>query len=135
MKTTPVLLLVLAVPALADGPPPPSWDIERIHDFAALTLSEVSRLDGRRALFCIRLNSEADSEAGRIICDCLGKDGIERTVWFCDGQQVVDDQEDMIVEATLRLVYLKPWTTPDGMRFEAYTEYRLEDARRCSIQR
>jgi hypothetical protein len=48
---------------------------------------------------------------------------------WTDGQysgchEVEDDQEEMIVEATLRIVRLKPWVAPDGMRFGAFTEYR-----------
>ena len=76
-------------------------------------------------------NSETYDEAGKVVYDCLGEDGIDRTVWFNGGQEIEDDAGEMIVEATFRFVHLGPWTAPDGMKFEAFTEYRLEDARRC----
>jgi hypothetical protein len=131
MRNSAALLLILATSALADGPPMMSGEMERIHDFASVSLSEALRLHGRRALFRIKLNEESDSEAGRIVYDCVGIDGTDRTVWFISGYEVVDDREEMIVEATLRIVHTEPWTAPDGMRFEAFTGYWLEDARRC----
>src|SRR5262245_8165833 len=134
MRNSAALLLLLAASALADGPPPPSGEVACIHDFATVSRSEAFHLNGRRTLFRIKLNTEADSEAGRLVYDCVGKDGTDRTVWFISGYEVEDDQEEMIVEATLRIVYKKPWTAPDGMRFEAFTGYWLEDARRCSFR-
>jgi len=131
MKNTTALLLALATSALADAPPPPSGETERIHDFASVSLSEASHLHGRRALFRIKLNKEADSEAGRLVYDCVGKDDTDRTVWFISGYEVADEWEEMIVEATLRVVHREPWTAPDGMRLEAFIGYWLEDARRC----
>jgi hypothetical protein len=130
MKNATALLLTLSASALADGPLP-SGKVERIHDFATVCRSEAFHLNGRRALFRIQLNTEADSEAGRLVYDCVGKDGTNRAVWFISGQEVEDDQKEMIVEATLRIVHREPWTAPDGMRFEAFTGYWLEDARRC----
>ena len=131
MKNATVLLLTISASALAEGPPPPSGEVARIHDFATVCRSEAFHLNGRRALLRIKLNTEADSEAGRLVYDCVGKDGTDRTVWFISGHEVEDDQEEMIVEATLRIVHKKPWTAPDGMRFGAFTGYWLEDARRC----
>jgi hypothetical protein len=125
-----LFLLLTSLPVLTDVPPPPSGEIERVHDFARLDRSEATQLHGRRATFRIRLNSEADSEAGKVVYDCLGEDGIDRTVWFINGLEVEDDANEMIVEATLRIAHFEPWVAPDGMKFEAFTEYRLEDARR-----
>jgi hypothetical protein len=131
MKPTPALfLLLVAVPALADVPPSPVGEIERVHDFARLDRDEAAQLHGQPAKFRIRLNSEADSEAGKVVYDCVDEDGIDRTVWFINGQQVEGDACEMIVEATFRFVRLAAWTAPDGMKFPAHTEYRLEDARR-----
>ena len=131
MKNATALLLMLSASAFADGPPLPSSKMEYIHDFATVCRSEAFHLNGRRARFRIKLNTEADSEAGRLVYDCVGKDGTDRTVWFISGQEVEDDQEEMIVEATLRIVHRAPWTAPDGTRFEGFTGYWLEDARRC----
>jgi hypothetical protein len=134
MKNATALLLTLSASALADGPPPTSGEVECIHDFATVCQSEAFHLNGRRARFRIKLNTEADSEAGRLVYDCVGKDGTDRTVWFISSHEVEDDQEEMIVEATLRIVHRAPSASPDGMRFEAFTGYWLEDARRCSFR-
>jgi hypothetical protein len=131
MKVAPAFLLLLAaLPAVADVPLPPSGELERIHEFARLPRSEAAQLHGRRCLFRIRLNSEADSVAGKVMYDCLGEDGIDRGVWFISGHEVENDAREMIVEATFRIAHFKPWLAPDSMKFAAFTEYRLEDARR-----
>jgi hypothetical protein len=132
MKATSALLLLLATaPALADGPPPPSGEMEQVHDFARLPRSEAAQLHGRRCLFRIRLNPAADSEAGKVMYGCVGEEGIDRTVWFVSGQEVEDDAGGMIVEATFLIDHFKAWVAPDGRKFAAFTEYRLLDARRC----
>jgi hypothetical protein len=122
--------LLTALSALADAPRPLCGELERIHDFTHLPRSEAAQLQSRRALFRIRLNSQADSEAGKVVYDCLGEDGIDRGVVFISGQEVEDDAGEMLVEATLRIAHFEPWVARDGMRFPPYTEYRLEDARR-----
>lgn len=105
--------------------------MERVHNFAALSWTEASCLRGRRVTLRIKLNAEADSEAGRLLYDCIGNDSVGRSVRFSSGHEVENDQEEMIVEATLHIVLQGPWTTPDGLRCEGYSEYHLEDARRC----
>jgi hypothetical protein len=104
--------------------------MERIHDFAGVSWRE-GYLHGERARFRIKLNSEADSEELQVVYDDIGKEVVDRTVWFVGGQEIVDDQYEMIEESDVRIFHPGPCVTLVRMRFEEYTEYRLMDARRC----
>jgi hypothetical protein len=81
----------------------------------------------------IRVDWKADDGAGRGVYDCLGEDGIDRVVWFANGKEVEEGVGEMTEEATFLVAHVEPWTAPDGMMFEAFTEYRLLDARRKEV--
>jgi hypothetical protein len=122
MKDAITLLILLAAPALADGPPPPSWEIEQIYNLATLSRSEAFHLNGQRAKFRIKLIDDYEPIAGQYVYPCADDGDIERTAWFGDELELEWNQTELIVEARLRLVHRPPWVAPDGMKFEAYTE-------------
>ena len=88
---------------------------EPVYNLAFLSADELAKLDGKRAMFRIELDSEDDVEnRGFVLYDLKAADGTFRTVWLYRDQEQADD---MVVEATVRVC-----------RHSFCTEYRLEGA-------
>jgi hypothetical protein len=114
-----VLLFWLALAAVGDLGPVPHGK-GRLHDLAALSTADAFRLDGRRGLFRISLDSLPGEYNGFILYDCRSPDAVFRTVRLYPGQEVDDA---MVVEATLHIV-----RHPASGPFPALVEYRLTRA-------
>jgi hypothetical protein len=115
--TLPLLLLIFA-----DGPSTRPA-VGRVHDLATLTPFEAERLQGRRLLYRIALDSTEGDHGDFVLFDCAGNgngaDDVLRSVWLYPGQD--DDVADEItVEAELRSV--RHGAAPG---FAGFVEYRL----------
>jgi hypothetical protein len=102
--------------------------IQRIHDFATLSLAQGSRLQGRPARFRVTLDSRQDTEGGRFFHECESSDASTRSLWLAAAEEV---EEEMVVEAVLEVSHQPGAVLPGGQVVEGYTEYRLLGARRC----
>jgi len=127
----PVLPLLLFLPfgllLIPDGPPRPTARTERTHDFARLTASEAEHLQGKPARFRIVLDSREWEHDGCFVYDCQSADRIRRSVYFARGQDTEEDE--LTVEAILRIIDHAPAVGLDGTQFEGFREYRLTEAR------
>jgi hypothetical protein len=47
------------------------------------------------------------------------------------GEEVGEDEADLLVEGVLRVIRHRPWLAQDGTRFGGFTELRITRARRC----
>jgi hypothetical protein len=129
-----VLLLCLAVvPVPADVPRSDNEEIALTCTPAAYTLATLTReqarqLEGRRAVYrIVRDDSAPDWDGTFDIYGCKGPKEGEPTVWL-RGEEIDDE---MTVSAVLLVIRHKEWISATGTRVEAWTEYRLTDARRC----
>jgi hypothetical protein len=68
-------LVALTAPALADAPSPAGGEAVRVHDFAALTLSDALPLQGHPAHYRVVLDSLPDEAGGYTLYDCLSPVG------------------------------------------------------------
>ena len=93
------------------------------HDFARLTTT--NGLIGKRALYRIVLDSTEGDHDGFILYDCQTQDGTFRCVWLYAGQEFADE---MVVEATLVVLYHPATVGAMGTKFEGFIEYRLTKA-------
>ena len=129
----PVLPLLLFLPfgllLIPEGPPRPTARTERTHDFARLTASEAEGLQGRPGKYRIVLDSREWEHDGCFVYDCQSADRIRRSVYFAPGQDTEEDE--LTVQAVLRIIDHAPAVGADGTRFEGFREYRLTEARRC----
>jgi hypothetical protein len=92
----------------------------RVHDLAALTPRDAYALQGRPALFLVKVDSGEDEHGGFTLYDCVSPDDVLRSAWLYNGREVDDE---MVVEATLRVIH-----HPGKGEFVGFTEYRLERA-------
>src|SRR5262249_9328100 len=92
----------------------------RLHDLATLSSADALRLDGRRGLFRISLDSTEGEYDGFILYDCRSPDAVLRSVRLYPGQE---DDDEMVVETTLRVV-----RHPASGAFPALIESRLTQA-------
>jgi hypothetical protein len=125
-----VLLPLLAVASSHADVPRDSVDatIVRTRDVACLPEETALQRQGRRARYRIELDS-SEWEQGRYVAyDCRTDDMTHKTVWLVPGEEATDEME---VEARLVILRHRGWIAQDGTRFEAFTEWRLMDARRC----
>src|SRR5262245_30913062 len=113
------LLFCLALSPVGDAGPSPGAKA-RLHDLAALSDADALRLDGRRGLFRISLDSLPGESDGFILYDCRSPDAVFRAVRLYPGQEVDDE---MVVEAALHIV-----RHPASGPFPALVEYRLTRA-------
>jgi hypothetical protein len=115
--------------AFANVPAEPSGRMEPIYNLAALSLAELVRMDGRAGLYRVNcVGSLPEEYRGHNLVDFkLNNPHPLGTVWLLPGE-VADD--DMVVQARLRVVHHPAWTDPDGRWFPAVIELRLMDARR-----
>src|SRR5215813_406456 len=105
----------------------PDASAERAHDFAKLTASEAEHLQGKPARYRIVLDSREWEHDGLMVYDCKSIDRIRRSVCFALGQDTEEDE--LTVEAVLRIIDHAPAVGADGMQFEGFREYRLVEAR------
>jgi hypothetical protein len=115
-------LLTLLLSVASPPPPGASSAVAAVPDLARLTPAQAWALDGRRAMFLVELDSAPEEWRGLVLYDCLSPDAVLRSLRLCPGQDVVDD---MVVEATLRVVVHEP-----SGPFVGFVEYRLAGARR-----
>lgn len=116
------ILLLLALPALAlaEGPAAPTADAGYAVPLHRLTEAEARRLDGKRGLWCVRIEAVGWGP-GPMNLLCESPDDVKREVRLRRGQEVERSMllEPMLVEATLHVHSL-----PGGQ----VLEFRLEDA-------
>jgi len=122
-----LLFLPFGLLLIPDGPPRPTARTERTHDFARLTATEAEQLKGKLARFRIVLDSREWEHDGLMVYDCKSVDRIRRSVFFARGQDTEDDE--LTVEAVLRIIDHAPAVGVDGTQFEGFREYRLVEAR------
>jgi hypothetical protein len=77
------------------------------------------------------LDSDSDTHNGSTLYDCLSVDGVLCSLWLLPGEDAEDVGDELVVEATLRVLYHPIFVAQDGTRFEAFTEYRLTGRCRC----
>src|SRR5262245_50344646 len=118
-------LALAALPVSGDAPAPIRFDIARTYDLTNLSPLGAGSLRHQRATFRVALDSSEDLHNGYTIYGCESVDGKLRTVWLVPGVEVDDE---MTVEATLRVIVHAPTVGANGTRFEGFTEYRLMDA-------
>jgi hypothetical protein len=116
---------LVRLPVLTADHPRSISRIAVAHDLARLTASQAELLEGKRAKYWIVLDSLPDYHEGYVLYDCLSRDEIGRTVWF-EGEQNL--AEDMVVEATLRVLHHVASVARNGTPFQGFTEYRLTHA-------
>jgi hypothetical protein len=123
MNRLALVLLLLAATPTPSSAPGTSTSAVAVHDPARLTAVTAWALHGKRALFLIALDSTEGEHDGLILFDCAGpEDDVLRSVRLLPDQEIV---EDMIVEATLRVVIHEP-----RGQFLGFVELRLDRARR-----
>jgi hypothetical protein len=117
------------LPADAPDPSRPDAEPRVVYDLATLPPAEAARLQGRRELYRVRLDSAPAEVGGRLVYevavrepDALG------TVWLPRGQLVEDV---MTVEAELKVLNQRTAVGARGAVFPGFTEYRLLDAVRA----
>ena len=94
-----------------------------VHDLALLTPAKAWALHGQRALFLSALDSTEGEHDGLTPYACAGPDDdVLRSVRLLPEQEIA---EDMVVEATLRVVIHEP-----RGQFLGFVELRLHRARR-----
>jgi hypothetical protein len=97
----------------------------RVYDLATLTEAEARRLEGRRALFRILLDSEP-GERGRFVWyDCVSPDAVYSSVSLYPGEAV---EGTATVAAVFRRIVHPPTVGADGSALDGLTEYRLTQA-------
>jgi hypothetical protein len=87
-----------------------------------LTPHQARRLQGRLATYRVTLATDDDREGEWDVYGCKGAGAVERTLWVPAGHETKDE---MTVKAVLRVIHHKASISPSGMRFPAFTEYRL----------
>ena len=100
---------------------------EQAHDLATLTATEAEQLKGKLARFRIVLDSREWEHDGLMVYDCRSADRIRRSVFFARGQDTEEDE--LTVEAVLRIIDHARAVGLDGTQFEGFREYRLVEAR------
>jgi hypothetical protein len=122
------LLLLAALPALADAPARLDDRVSPTHDFATLPAHRARDLTGKVARYRVSLISDPYPEGKWDLYECAG-DGVRLySLWLPERQEVKDE---MVVEAVLVVIYHKDRVAPTGQRFLGCVEYRLTRARRC----
>jgi hypothetical protein len=117
MKRLALVLLLLAATPAPSSAPGTSTRAAAIHDLARLTPAKAW------ALFLSALDSTEGEHAGLVLYDCAGPDDdVLRSVRLLPEQEIDDD---MVVEATLRVVIHEP-----RGQFLGFVELRLDGARR-----
>jgi hypothetical protein len=106
----PLALLLLT---LATGPGPLDTFAVCVHHFATLTDAEARQLDGRQALFLVRLDGDTEPEErdGWLCCDCEGEGEPLRCLYLHAGCDLADT---MTVRATLRVRHHPALVGADG---------------------
>jgi hypothetical protein len=113
------LVLFLATADVSQG----GTEVERTFTLSALTAAQAAQLHGKRARFCISLDSLPEQDGRYTAYDCVARPGLAAGVWLLPGQEA---QDKMTVEARLVIVnHRAAWGFP------AQTEYRLKDAVAC----
>ncbi len=111
------MLLLLDVPA-------PSSATARTHKLATLTERQAQRLAGKRLRFAVQLDSPETEVDGEHVFDCRSANPADvRSVYFCPGEVIGENEVDVVVEGTLHIIRQRAW-----MGVPAYTEYRIMDA-------
>jgi hypothetical protein len=122
-----LLFLPFSLLLIPDGPPRPTTRTERTHNFSTLTAQEAEHLQGKLAKFRIVLDSREWEHEGLMVYDCKSVDRIRRSVSFARGQDTEEDE--LTVEAVLRIIEHARSLGLDGTQFEGFREYRLTEAR------
>jgi hypothetical protein len=100
---------------------------DQVHDFAALTERQADRLEGRRELYRVTLDSEPGGrDDGGAVYDCAGAGEGLRAVWLWPGKPA---RWTMTAEAILRRVRHPLLRGVDGSSLPSLLEYRLTEAR------
>ncbi len=118
-------VLLLSSPIHRADRPEPAAQTVVAQDLARLRASEAERLEGKRAVYRVVLDSLPDWHKGFVLYDCQSTDDIGRTVWLEGGQHLA---EEMAVEATLFILRHAGAVGSDGTIFAGFTEYRLVGA-------
>ncbi len=121
--TAAALLLTLSLGSADHSPAPSRTEIT--HDLARLTPSEARLLEGKRAKFRLVLSSVPDTQDAFVLYECPSNDDIGRTIWLDLAQELA---EDMVVEATLRILHHPGAAEAPGVPPRVFVEYRLESA-------
>jgi hypothetical protein len=103
MRPLALFLLLLAPLRASDDRPRVSGRQVVTHDLARLTQEEALTLCGQRATFRVVLDSLPDVHDGHLLYDATSPDSVLRSVFLTPGQQVNDGEEELTVEATLRV--------------------------------
>ena len=105
--------------------PAPSGRAVKTYELASLSPADAFRLNGKRAVFRIGLDSTEAEWEGFTLYDCQSVDAVSRSVYFCPWQDVADE---MTVEATLWVIRHPATVGDQGTPFPAFVEYRLTKA-------
>jgi hypothetical protein len=105
---------------------PPDAGQRIVYDLATLPTEEAVRLQGRRELYRVRLDSAGAEVGARLVYEVVVRDpDALGTVWLPAGQRVEDV---MAVEVGLKVVYQRTAVGARGTAFIGFTELRLVDA-------
>jgi hypothetical protein len=107
---------------------PSSRATVRTHTLATLTEQQAPSLVGNRARFLVQLDCPETDVDGDHAFDCRSANPADvRSVYFCPGEVIGEDEVDVLVEGTLQIIRQRAW---QGV--PAFTEYRIVDAVRVT---
>jgi hypothetical protein len=117
--------MLAALVLLLDAPHPVPSATVRTHDLTKLTHMQALQLAGKSVRYHVQLDTPLDVCRQYVIAGCRTPDAVERSVYFQGDQIIGEDEVDVQVEGTLRVIHHNAWQQVPG-----WTELRVMDARR-----